>query len=69
MNTPIPAQLEYWIKIAMNKKAPPDLRQQAILHLSNIRDIIDESIKNNYGRSSGKNENMHTRRHSLRSQR
>jgi len=67
MQTPIPAQLEQWIKLATNKKAPPDLRQHAILHLSNIRDIIDKSIKNNSGRSSNKNENLYTRRHTLRS--
>lgn len=66
MQTPIPAQLELWIKTATNKKAPADLRQQAILHLSNVRDIIDKSIKNNLGRSFTKNENMHTRRHPLR---
>lgn len=61
MQTPIPTQLEQWIKVATNKKAPPDLRQHAILHLTNIRDIIDKSIKNNSGRSFKKNENMHTR--------
>ena len=44
MQTPIPAQLENWLKIVENKKSPQDLRQNAILHLTEIRAIIDKSI-------------------------
>ena len=44
MKTPIPAQLENWLKIVENKKSPQDLRQNAILHLTEIRAIIDKSI-------------------------
>lgn len=44
MQTPLPVQLEYWIKIAENKKSPYDLRQNAILHLTKIRDTIDKVL-------------------------
>ena len=44
MQTPLPVQLEYWIKIAENKKSPYDLRQNAILHLKTIRDTIDKVL-------------------------
>ena len=44
MQTPIPAQLENWLKIVENKKSPQDLRQTAILHLTEIRAIIDKSL-------------------------
>lgn len=58
MGTPIPAQLEVWLKIVNNKKAPRDLREQAVLHLTNIRDTIDKSLRNN---RQHKNENRYTR--------
>lgn len=44
MQTPLPVQLEYWIKIAENKKSPYDLKQNAILHLTAIRDTIDKVL-------------------------
>lgn len=44
MQTPIPAQLENWLRIVENKKSPQDLRQTAILHLTAIRAIIDKSL-------------------------
>ena len=44
MQTPIPAQLENWLKIVENKRSPQDLRSNAVLHLTAIRDIIDKSL-------------------------
>ena len=44
MQTPIPAQLENWLKIVENKRSPQDLRTNAVLHLTAIRDIIDKSL-------------------------
>jgi len=58
MNTPIPAVVENWINIVNNKKLPYDLRNAAILHLTNIRDTIDKSLKRE---QRSKNENMFTR--------
>jgi len=58
MNTPIPAVVENWINIVNNKKSPYDLRNAAILHLTNIRDTIDKSLKKE---QRSKNENMFTR--------
>lgn len=55
----MPVQLEHWIKLVNNKKTPYDLRESAILHLTNIRDTIDKSLRNSRG--SGKHENMFTR--------
>lgn len=46
MQTPLPVQVEYWLKIAENKKSPYDLRQNAILHLITIRDTIDKVLVN-----------------------
>ena len=51
MQTPIPVQLEQWIKTVQNKKSPYDLREASMLHLKNIRDIIDQVIREN-GRSN-----------------
>ncbi len=51
MQTPIPVQLEQWIKTVQNKRSPYDLREASILHLKNIRDIIDQVIREN-GRSN-----------------
>lgn len=50
MKTPIPVQLEQWLKVVNNKKSPYDLKQSARLHLINIRDIIDRSLKDERGR-------------------
>jgi len=61
MQTPMPVQLEHWIQIVNNRKAPHELRQNAILHLTNIRDMIDKSLKTTYGRTNKKNENLFTR--------
>lgn len=47
MKTPIPVQLEQWIKTVENKKSPYDLREISILHLRNVRDIIDKVIREN----------------------
>ena len=58
MNTPIPAVVENWLNIVNNKKSPYDLRNAAILHLTNIRDTIDKSLKRE---QRSKNENMFTR--------
>jgi hypothetical protein len=58
MQTPMPAQLEYWLNIVNNKKASFELRSAAILHLTNIRDTIDKSLKRE---QKFKNENMFTR--------
>jgi hypothetical protein len=44
MQTPIPAQLEHWLKIVENRKAPQDLKATAVLHLTTIRAIIDKSL-------------------------
>lgn len=59
MQTPMPVQLEHWIKLVDNKKAPYELREAAILHLTKIRDTIDKSLRNSRG--SGKHENLFTR--------
>jgi len=62
MQTPIPAQLENWLKIVENKRSPQDLRATAVLHLTAIRDIINKSLgatTNNQGRK--KYENMSIR--------
>lgn len=47
MQTPIPVQLEQWIKTVQNKKSPYDLKEMSILHLKNVRDIIDRVIREN----------------------
>ena len=47
MQTPIPVQLDQWIKTAQNKRSPYDLREASLLHLKNIRDIIDQVIREN----------------------
>ena len=44
MQTPLPVQVEHWIKIIDNKKSPSDLKEQAMLHLKNIRDTIDRHL-------------------------
>jgi hypothetical protein len=43
----MPVQLEQWIKTVQNKKSPYDLRETSILHLRNVRDIIDKVIREN----------------------
>jgi hypothetical protein len=57
MKTPIPVQLEQWIKTVENKKSPYDLREISILHLRNVRDIIDKVIRENT-REPSKNNTM-----------
>jgi hypothetical protein len=62
MTTPIPAQLEHWLKIVNNKKSPNDLREQAVLHLTTIRDTIDKSLRKPVTQGKQyKNENRYTR--------
>jgi hypothetical protein len=62
MKTPMPAQIENWLKIVENKKSPQDLRQTAILHLTSIRDIINKSIGTTVkNQGQRKYENMSTR--------
>ncbi len=62
MQTPIPAQIENWLKIVENKKLPQDLRSTAILHLTAIRDIINESLGTTMKKQGQrKYENMFTR--------
>jgi hypothetical protein len=60
MKTPIPVQVEHWLNIVNNKRSPYDLKQTARLHLINIRDIIDRSLKDTNQRH-GKNENLFIR--------
>lgn len=43
-HTPLPAQVEYWIKIVENKRSPMDLKSNAVLHLRAIRDTINKVI-------------------------
>ena len=43
-HTPLPAQVEYWIKIVENKRSPMDLKSNAVLHLRAIRDKINKVI-------------------------
>jgi hypothetical protein len=43
----MPVQLEQWIKTVENKRSPYDLREISILHLKNVRDIIDKVIREN----------------------
>lgn len=64
MQTPLPAQIEYWMKIVNNKKSHPNLKEDAMLHLSTIRDIINETLT----RGKTRHENMFTGRHPLRSE-
>ena len=47
MQTPVPVQLDQWIKTVQNKKSPYDLREASILHLKNIHAIIDKVLKEN----------------------
>jgi len=47
MQTPVPVQLDQWIKTVQNKKTPYDLREASILHLKNIHAIIDKVLKEN----------------------
>ena len=62
MQTPIPAQLENWLKIVNDKKSPQDLRYSAILHLTAIRAIIDKSLDTTVKKQGQrKYENMFTR--------
>jgi|APGre2960657423_1045063.scaffolds.fasta_scaffold260881_2 hypothetical protein len=66
MQTPLPVQLEHWIKILENKKSPQDLKDHALLHLTNVRDIINKSINGNMRAKN--NEGMSTGRHAFRNQ-
>jgi hypothetical protein len=63
MQTPIPAQLENWLKIVENKRSPQDLRATAVLHLTAIRDIINKSLGTTTMKNQGqrKYENMSIR--------
>lgn len=63
MQTPVPAQIEHWIKIATDKRSQATLKEDAMLHLSTIRDIIDQTLA--YGKKK-KYETMSVGRHSLR---
>lgn len=63
MQTPVPAQIEHWIKIATDKRSHGTLKEDAMLHLSTIRDIIDQTLA--YGKKK-KHETMSVGRHSLR---
>lgn len=62
MQTPLPVQLEQWIKNVQNKKAPFDVRQTSMTHLIVIRDLLDKVIRSNQQRpnkgNASKNENM-----------
>lgn len=65
MQTPLPAQIEYWMKIVGNKKSHPTLKEDAMLHLSNIRDIIDHTLFIGK-KEKPKHENLSFGRHPLR---
>jgi hypothetical protein len=43
-HTPLPVQLEYWIKIVENKRSPMDLKANAVLHLRSVRDTINNVL-------------------------
>lgn len=66
MQTPLPAQIEYWMKIVTDKKAKPTLREDAALHLTNVRDTIDSVLS--VRKEVRKDEIMHTRRYPHRSE-
>lgn len=66
MQTPLPAQIEYWMKIVTDKKAKSTLREDAALHLTNVRDTIDNVLS--MRREVKRNENMHTGRYPHRSE-
>ena len=57
MQTPLPVQLENWIKIVQNKRTPADLKDVTKLHLRNIRAIIDQVLAD-----SDKSKGKYTRR-------
>lgn len=62
MQTPIPAQIEQWLKIIADKRSPYDLRSNAVLHLSNIRDTIDKALESTMKKQRQKNyENLFIR--------
>jgi len=62
MQTPIPAQLENWLKIVNDKRSPQNLRETAVLHLTEIRAIIDKSLGTTMkNQGQRKYENMFTR--------
>jgi hypothetical protein len=65
MQTPLPVQLETWIKNVQNKKTPYDIRQTSMSHLIALRDLLDKVIKLNHTRNEkgnrSKYENMSTR--------
>lgn len=64
MQTPLPAQIEHWMKIVHNKKSHPTLKEDAMLHLSNIRDIINETLT----KGKVRHENLFAGRHTHRSE-
>lgn len=64
MQTPLPAQIEHWLKIVHNKKSHPNLKEDAMLHLSTIRDIINETLI----KGKIRYENLPAGRHPLRSE-
>ena len=59
MQTPLPVQVEHWLKIIDNKRSPNDLKEQAMLHLTNIRDTIDKHLTS--AKLKKRYENMSTR--------
>ena len=63
MQTPIPAQLENWLKIVNDKRSPQNIRENAVLHLTEIRAIIDRSLSATTMKKQGqrKYENMSIR--------
>lgn len=68
MQTPLPAQIEYWMKIVTDKKSKFSLKEDAILHLTNIRDTINDVLSLTIKKEIRKDENMHTRRYPHRSE-
>jgi len=59
MQTPLPVQIEHWLKIIDNKKSPNDLKEKAMLHLTHIRDTIDKHLTS--AKLKKRYENMSTR--------
>ena len=65
MQTPLPVQLEAWIKNVQNKKTPFDVRQTSMTHLIVIRDLLDKVIRSSQSKpekgTRSKYENMSAR--------
>jgi hypothetical protein len=59
MQTPLPVQLENWIKNVQNKKTPYDIRQSSMMHLVALRELLDKVIRANQTRNDKGNKSKH----------